>query len=63
MAVAVDRLVNAHESTSGLDRSVETIVGTMYRFNRKDITNYLEAFKAEMLMRDIPNDKRLSVFS
>ena len=62
MVVVVDRLVNARESTSGLDRVVETIVGMTGRFNRKNIMNYLEAFKAEMLMRDVPDDRQLSAF-
>ena len=63
MAMVVGRLVDARERASGLDRAIETVVGTTRRFIGKDVTNYLEAFKAEMLMRDIPNDKRLSVFS
>ena len=62
-AVTVDRLVNARESASGIDRAIETIVSASSRFNGKDVTNYLEAFKAEILMRDVLNDKRLSVFS
>ena len=57
MAVAVDQLVNARESFVGLNRAIEKIVGTIGRFNGKNDTNYLEAFKAEMLMRDIPEDR------
>ena len=41
MVVAVNRLVNSRESTSGLDGVVETVVGTIGRFNGKDVTNYL----------------------
>ena len=62
MAVDVDCLVNACESISGLDKAVETVVGMIGRFNGKDVTNYLEAFKAEMLMRDVPDDRQLSAF-
>ena len=62
MAVAVDHLVNAQESVRGLDRAVETIVGTSGRFNGKGVTNFLEAYKAKMLMWDIPEDMWLSGF-
>ena len=62
IAVAVNRLVNAQESVGGLDRALETIVGTIGQFNGKDVASYLEAYKAEMLMRDISEDKRLSGF-
>ena len=48
------------ETTSGLDKAVESIVGKADRFNGKDVTNYLETFKAEMLMRDVSDDRRLS---
>ena len=60
MAVIVDCLVNARESTNGLYKSVETILGMTGRFNGKDVMNYLEAFKAKMLMRDV--FQRLSAF-
>ena len=32
----------------------------MGRFNSKDVLQYLEAYKVEMLMRDIPETKQLS---
>ena len=38
MAATVDHLVNARESLVGLDRSIETIVGTTSRFNEKEDT-------------------------
>ena len=63
MAVAVDRLVSAQEIFVGLDRAIETIVDTTNRFNGNDVTNYLEAVKAEMLMRDILDDRWFSGFS
>ena len=51
MVIVVDHLVNARESSVGFDRVIETIVGSSGRFNGRDITNYLEAYKAEMPMR------------
>ena len=62
MAVPVDRRVNARESTSALDRATEMIVSTIGRFDGKDSTSYLEAYKAKMLISDIPEDRRLSGF-
>ena len=62
MAAAVDRLVNAREGINGLDRAIETVVNTMGRFNGRDSTSYLDAYKAEMLMRNIPEDRRLTGF-
>ena len=38
------------------------IVGMIGHFNGKDMTSYLESYKAEMIMRDIPEDKRLARF-
>ena len=56
MAVAVDRLVSAREGMGALDRAIEAIVGTIGRFGGKNATSYLEAYRAEMIMRDIPKD-------
>ena len=58
----MDRLVNACEGSSGLDRAIETMIGLAGRFNGQDVTNYLEIHKDEMLMIDIPEDRRLSRF-
>ena len=63
MVVIVDHLMNARASSAGLNRVIETIVGKTGRLNGKDVTNYLEAFKAEMLMRDIVKDRQLIGFT
>ena len=63
MAAAVDRIVNVHESTGALDRAIEAIVSTLGQFGGKDATRYLEAYRAEMVMRDIPEDRRLVGFA
>ena len=39
MVVVVDCLGNAREGPTGLDRAIETIIGTTGRFNGRDITN------------------------
>ena len=62
MTVSVDRLVNAREGMSTFDKVVEAIVDMIGRFNGKDVTSYLEAYWAEMIMRYIPEDRRLSGF-
>ena len=62
MASTVDRIVTAREGTSALDRAIEAIVGTIGRFGGKDTTSYLEAYRAEMVMRDIPEDRQLTGF-
>ena len=62
MAVAIDHLMSAHEGSSALDRAIESIVGTIGRFGGKNVTSYLEAYRAEMIMRDIPEDRQLSGF-
>jgi hypothetical protein len=62
MASAVDRIVNAHEGANALDRAVEAVVGTIGRFGGKNATSYMEAYRAEMVMRDIPEHRRLSGF-
>ena len=62
MAATVDRRVNAREGTGTLDRAIEVIVGTIGRFGGKNATSYLEAYRAEMVMRDIPEDRRLARF-
>ena len=60
MATTVDRIVSAREGICTLDRAIEAVVGTIGRFGGKNATSYLEAYRAEMVMRDIPEDKRLS---
>ena len=60
MATAVDRIVSIREGTSALGKAIEAIVGTIGRFGGNNATSYLEAYRAEMVMRDIPEDKRLS---
>ena len=50
------------EGTSALDGAIEAIVGTIGQFGGKYTTSYLEAYRAEMVMRDIPEDRRLTVF-
>ena len=62
MASAVDRIVSAREGTGALDRAIEAVVGTIGRFTGKDATKYLASYGAEMLMRDIPEDRRLAGF-
>ena len=62
MVAAVDRLVSAREGTGALDRAIESIVGTIGRFGGKNATSYLEFYWSEMVMRDIPVNKRLSGF-
>jgi hypothetical protein len=60
MASVVDRIVNARECANALDRAIEAVVGTIGRFSERNATSYLEAYRAEMVMRDIPEDRRLS---
>ena len=43
MVVAVDCEVNVRESKSAPDKAIQTIVGTIGRFNGKETTSYLEA--------------------
>ena len=57
MVSAVDRTVSACEGTGALDKAIEAIVGTIGRFGGKDATSYLEAYRAEMVMRDISEDR------
>ena len=62
MASAVDRIVSAREATGALDRAIEVVVSTIGWFGGKDTTSYLEAYQAEMVMRDIPEERRLTGF-
>ena len=62
MAVAVDHLVSAREGASALDRAIEATIGKIGRFGEKDATSYLEAYKSEIQMRNIPEDRRLAGF-
>ena len=52
----------AREGTGALDRAIEAVVGTIGRFSGKDATRYLASYRAEMLMRDIPEERRLAGF-
>jgi hypothetical protein len=62
MALAVDRIVSARKGAGAFHRAIEAVVGTIGRFSRKNATSYLEAYRAEMVMREIPEDRRLSGF-
>ena len=62
VASAVDRIVSAREGTGTLDRAIEVIIGTIARFGGKHATSYLEAYRAEMVMREIPEERRLTGF-
>jgi hypothetical protein len=62
MASAVDRIMSAREGAGALDRAIEAVVGTIGRFSGKNATSYLEAYRAEMVMRDISEDRQLSGF-
>jgi hypothetical protein len=62
MASVVDQIVSAREGAASLDRAIEAVVGTIGRFSEKNATSYLEAYRAEMVLRDIPEDRRLSGF-
>ena len=57
MASAVDRKVSAREGTSALDRAIEAVVGMIGHFGGKDTTSSLEAYRAEIVMRDIPEER------
>ena len=62
MVVAVDRLVSAREGASALDRAIEATVDKIRQFSGKDATKYLEVYKSEMQMRNIPKDRWLMGF-
>ena len=62
MAVAVDCILYVREGTSTLHRAIEATLGMIGRSNGKDLTSYLEAYRSEMMMRDICEDRRLSGF-
>jgi hypothetical protein len=62
MASAVDRILSAREGANALDGDVEAVVGTIGRFGGKNATSYLESYRAEIVMRDIPEDRWLSGF-
>ena len=52
--------MSAREGTGALDRAIEAVVGTISQFSGKDATSYLASYRAEMLMRDIPEKRRLA---
>ena len=55
--------VNAFTRKCGfLDRAIKTIIAESRRFNGKDVSRYFEAYKAEMLKRDIPEARQLTGF-
>ena len=62
MASAVDRIVSAREGTGTLDRAIEVVVSTISRFSGKDATSYLASYRAEMVMRDISEERHLTGF-
>ena len=61
-SIPINRLVSGCEGMRALDRAIEATVDKIGRFNGKDATSYLEAYRAEMQMRDIPEDRWLTGF-
>ena len=59
IVAAVDRIVSACKGSCTLDRAIKAIIGTIGRFSGQDATSYLDSYRAEMVMRDISEDKRL----
>ena len=59
MAAAVDRIVSVGEGTGTPDRTIKAIVEMIGWFSGKDVTKYLEAYRTEMIMRDVPREWRL----
>ena len=62
MVVVVNCIVSARDGMGTLDRAIKAVVGTIGWFNGKDVTKYLEAYRAEVIMRDISEERRLSIF-
>ena len=60
MAVSIDHLLSARESA--LDTAIDATVDKIGRFSGKDATSYLEAYRSEMQMRNILEDRLLTVF-
>ena len=60
MALAVDRIVSAREGTGALDRAIKAVVRMIGWFSGKDGMSYLASYWAEMVMRDIPEERRLA---
>ena len=57
MAAAMDRMMQERNNTEGLDRAIEMVIGTMGRFDGKDVSRYLEGYRVEMLIRDVTAEK------
>ena len=49
-------------NTARLDKAIEMIVGTFVQVIGKEVSCYLEAYKAKMLMRDILEARWFSSF-
>jgi hypothetical protein len=62
MASAMDRIVSTREGAGALNRAIEAVVSSIGQLGGKNATSCLEAYRAEMVMRDIPEDRRLSGF-
>ena len=62
VAAAVDWIVSAREGTGTLDKAVEVVVGTIGWFSGIDATSYLESYRAEVVMKDILQDRQLTGF-
>ena len=50
-------------NTARLDKAIEIIIKTSNRFNGKDNSCYCEAYKAELLMNEIPEARWKSNFT
>ena len=63
MFATMNRMMRKRENKVVLHKAIEMVIGTTNRVNGKEISRYLEVYKAKMLMRDIAEVKGLSSFA
>ena len=59
MTIMMERMLRKRDNTIGLDKAIKKIVDANGRFDGKDVTRYLEAYKTEMRTMDIPVTRKL----
>ena len=59
----MDYMFRERDNIASLDKAIKKIIDVNGHFDGKDVTQYLEANKTEMLMRNIHVARKLSNFA
>ena len=62
MMVIVKQMMRSRDNNASVDKAVDRTVEVMGQFNGRNITEFLDAYKREMVQRDVTAARQISSF-